>query len=120
MGEHHVLYRRPACFNQTKCLSKTLKVAESNKIYVRLTAVRELVPIASGQELERASAARLALQGLSDDDSRMVRAAFTAALEETQVQLSTDVVDLGGLPPRVQQRWLKLRSWVVRSPQRPR
>ncbi|MEV6298552.1 caspase family protein [Actinoplanes sp. NPDC051861] len=62
---------------------------------VRLTAVRELAPLVSGTDLMRATAARLALADMEDDDSRSVSTEAAAVLAETAVRVTPDVVDLG-------------------------
>ncbi|XVU26686.1 YncE family protein [Actinoplanes sp. CA-054009] len=61
----------------------------------RLSAVEELSRLAWGADLETASAARLALQQMMDDDSRSVSAAAAAALERTAVRLAPERVDFG-------------------------
>lgn len=53
----------------------------------RLAAVNELAGMAAGSHLARAAAARLALEGLVDDDSRRVSASAVDALHDTKVHL---------------------------------
>jgi YVTN family beta-propeller protein len=65
----------------------------------RLTAVDELSRIASGADLAMAVAARRALEGLTQDDSRSVSAAAAAALERTAIRLRPDRVDFGQIAP---------------------
>ena len=65
----------------------------------RLTGVDELTRIATGADLAMASAARLALTRLSQDDSRSVATAAAAALERTAVRLHPEHVDFGPVPP---------------------
>ncbi|HEV7961778.1 MAG TPA: YncE family protein [Actinoplanes sp.] len=65
----------------------------------RLTGVDELARLANGADLAMAAAARLALEGLTQDDSRSVAAAAAAALERTAVRLYPDRVDFGQVPP---------------------
>jgi hypothetical protein len=64
-------------------------------VEVRLTAVRMLEQLARGDDLPRATAARIAFSGLADDDSRRVSTAASTALQETALQLSVESVDLG-------------------------
>jgi YVTN family beta-propeller protein len=64
----------------------------------RLTGVDELTRLASGADLAMAAAARQALRGLTEDDSRSVAAAAAAALERTAVRLDPDRVDFGQVP----------------------
>ena len=61
----------------------------------RLMGVGELARLANGADLAVAAAARLALQLLTEDDSRSVAAAAAAALERTAVRLNPDRVDFG-------------------------
>ncbi|WP_433375734.1 beta-propeller fold lactonase family protein [Actinoplanes sp. CA-142083] len=65
----------------------------------RLTAVDELARIAAGADLGMASAARRALEGLTQDDSRSVSAAAATALERTAIRLRPDRVDFGQIAP---------------------
>ncbi|MGK5678843.1 caspase, EACC1-associated type [Actinoplanes sp. URMC 104] len=64
---------------------------------VRMTAVRELAPIAGGENLERAAAAFPVLEELVDDDSRMVSAGATTVLDRTRVRLARESIDLGAV-----------------------
>ncbi|MFG1989931.1 YncE family protein [Actinoplanes sp. NPDC048988] len=61
----------------------------------RLSGVETLARLAWGADLETASAARLALQRMMDDDSRSVSAAAATALEQTAVRLDPERVDFG-------------------------
>ncbi|GAA0490290.1 hypothetical protein Ade02nite_24160 [Paractinoplanes deccanensis] len=61
----------------------------------RLSAVEQLAELAWGADLAAAAAARQALQGMMDDDSRSVSAAAAAALERTAVRLDPDRIDFG-------------------------
>jgi uncharacterized caspase-like protein len=77
---------------------------ESRLASIRLGAVQELEPLLRGKHAGLALAARLALQYLTDDDSRTVSAAATAALgiEEPpaalpRLELSTTSVKFGPL-----------------------
>jgi YVTN family beta-propeller protein len=65
----------------------------------RLTGVDELARLANGADLAMAAASRLALERLTQDDSRSVAAAAAAALERTAVRLYPDRVDFGRVPP---------------------
>jgi YVTN family beta-propeller protein len=65
----------------------------------RLTGVDELTRIATGADLAMASAARMALTRLAQDDSRSVATAAAAALERTAVRLHPDQIDFGPVPP---------------------
>jgi YVTN family beta-propeller protein len=65
----------------------------------RLTGVDELIRIVHGADLTMAAAARQALVRLTEDDSRSVAAAASAALERTTVRLRPDRVDFGQVPP---------------------
>jgi YVTN family beta-propeller protein len=69
----------------------------------RLTGVDELARLASGADLALAAAARLALKRLTDDDSRSVATAATAALERTTVRLNPERVEFGQIPLGTQQ-----------------
>jgi WD40 repeat protein len=64
-------------------------------VEVRLTAVRMLEEIARGDDLPRATAARIAFSELADDDSRRVSMAADRALQETALRLSVETVDFG-------------------------
>lgn len=65
----------------------------------RLTAVDELARLASGADLAMAAAARRALEGLTEDDSRSVSASAAAALERTAIRLRPDRIDFGQIAP---------------------
>jgi len=65
----------------------------------RLTGVDKLARLASGDDLAMAAAARLALQRLTEDDSRSVAATAAAALERTALRLKPDRLDFGEVPP---------------------
>jgi YVTN family beta-propeller protein len=65
----------------------------------RLTAVDDLSRLAGGADLGLAAAARRALEGLTQDDSRSVSAAAAAALERTAIRLRPDRVDFGQIAP---------------------
>jgi YVTN family beta-propeller protein len=65
----------------------------------RLMGVGELAQLATSADLDVAAAARLALQGLAEDDSRSVAAAAATALERTGVRLVPDRVDFGLVSP---------------------
>ena len=76
---------------------------------VRAAAVQELARLLRGRHAGLALAARLALEQLTDDDSRTVAAAATAALgapapgppapARPELALSATVIDLGTAPP---------------------
>lgn len=65
----------------------------------RLAAVDELTRIAGGADLAMAAAARQALEGLTQDDSRSVSAGAAAALERTGIRVRPDRVDFGQVAP---------------------
>ena len=65
----------------------------------RLSAVEQLARLAHAADLDQAAEARLALRHLTEDDSRSVAAAASAALERSAVRLSPDLVDFGQVPP---------------------
>ncbi|HEX5201945.1 MAG TPA: YncE family protein [Actinoplanes sp.] len=65
----------------------------------RLAAVDELARLAAGPDLAVAVAARRALEGLTQDDSRSVSAAAATALERTAIRLRPDRVDFGQVAP---------------------
>jgi YVTN family beta-propeller protein len=65
----------------------------------RLAIVDQLGQFSAGADLALAAAARDALQHLTEDDSRSVAAAASAALERTAVRLSPDRIDFGQVPP---------------------
>lgn len=65
----------------------------------RLMGVGELAQLATSADLAVAADARLALQHLTEDDSRSVAAAAAAALGRTAVRLNPDRVDFGQVPP---------------------
>jgi elongation factor Tu len=69
---------------------------ESDATWVRAAAVQQLKAALDGRHPGMALAARLALRQLTDDDSRMVSAAATAALEAQPKLVQSDTVaDLG-------------------------
>ena len=89
---------------------------ESRLASVRLGAVQELEPLLHGRHQGFALAARLALEQLTDDDSRAVSAAATAALgaEEPpsvppRLDPSTTLVDFGPLTQHSQSPELSVR-----------
>ena len=69
---------------------------------IRAGAVQELAGMLRGRHAGMALAARLALEQLTDDDSRAVAAAAAAALggpgPPPELELSATVIDLGRLP----------------------
>ena len=65
----------------------------------RLMGVGELAQLATSADLAVAAAARLALQRLAEDDSRIVAAGAATALGRTAVRLNPDRVDFGQVPP---------------------
>jgi YVTN family beta-propeller protein len=65
----------------------------------RLMGVGELAQLATSADLGVAAAARIALQVMTDDDSRSVAAAAATALERTSVRLAPDRVDFGQVAP---------------------
>ncbi len=65
----------------------------------RLAIVDQLAEFSAGGDLTLAAAARDALQQLTQDDSRSVAAAASAALERTAVRLRPDRIDFGQVPP---------------------
>jgi YVTN family beta-propeller protein len=65
----------------------------------RLMGVGELAQLATSTDLDVAAEARLALQVMTEDDSRSVAAAAATALERTAVRLNPDRVDFGQVPP---------------------
>ena len=65
----------------------------------RLMGVGELAQLATSADLDVASAARIALQIMTEDDSRSVAAAAATALERTAVRLTPDRVDFGQVQP---------------------
>ncbi|MEV4639706.1 YncE family protein [Actinoplanes sp. NPDC049548] len=71
----------------------------------RLMGVGELAQLATSADLAVAADARLALQHLTEDDSRSVAAAAAAALGRTAVRIEPERVDFGqvapGTPPLV-------------------
>lgn len=89
---------------------------ESRLASVRLGAVQELEPLLHGRHQGLALAARLTLEQLTDDDSRTVSAAATAALgtEEPptvppRLEPSTTLVDFGRLMQHAQSPELSVR-----------
>jgi uncharacterized caspase-like protein len=92
------------------------KAIESRLASVRLGAVQELEPLLHGRHQGLALAARLTLEQLTDDDSRAVSAAATAALgtEEPppvppRLEPSTTLVDFGPLTQHSQSPELSVR-----------
>jgi YVTN family beta-propeller protein len=65
----------------------------------RLTGVEGLVRIATGDDLELAAVARMALLRMTEDDSRSVATAASTALERTAMHLNPDRIDFGTIPP---------------------
>jgi YVTN family beta-propeller protein len=65
----------------------------------RLAGVEQLAWLVYGADVAVASAARLTLERLTDDDSRTVATAAVVALERTAVRLNPDRVDFGQVPP---------------------
>ncbi|WP_307834664.1 YncE family protein [Paractinoplanes lichenicola] len=61
----------------------------------RLAGIDGLARLAWGADLAMAHAARQALQQMTEDDSRAVSAAATAALERTSVRLDPERIDFG-------------------------
>ncbi|WP_239093473.1 beta-propeller fold lactonase family protein [Paractinoplanes abujensis] len=61
----------------------------------RLAGIDGLARLARGADLTLAHAARQALQQMTEDDSRAVSAAATAALERTSVRLDPERIDFG-------------------------
>ncbi|MEJ3744953.1 caspase family protein [Actinomycetes bacterium KLBMP 9797] len=72
--------------------------------HVRAGAVRELARVARGRHAGLALAARLALQGLADDDSRTVAAAAAAALGAVDQEQATTEAAVPGTPSPLAQR----------------
>jgi hypothetical protein len=64
-------------------------------VEVRLTAVRMLEGLAQESDLSRAAAARLALSGLINDDSRRVSVAVDRALQATALSLGVEALHFG-------------------------
>ncbi len=92
------------------------KAVENRLASVRLGAVQELEPLLHGRHQGLALAARLTLEQLTDDDSRTVSAAATAALgaEEPpsvppRLDPSTTLVDFGPLMQHSQSPELSVR-----------
>ena len=93
---------------------------ESPLAGIRVAAVQELVAVLHGNHAGMALAARLALDQLSEDNSRTVAAAATAALgaetplrppmpAQPELVLSATVIDLGRLPQHGQSSERRVR-----------
>ena len=99
------------------------QATESSLAGIRAGAVQELAAVLRGSHAGMALAARLALEQLTNDDSRMVAAAATAALgapppavppapQRAELALSATVIDLGQLPQHGQspERRIQIRD----------
>ena len=107
-GELYVARRSRPVTTPAPLPPEALQAIDSPLAGVRAGAVQELERVLRGSHAGMALAARLALEQLTDDDSRAVAAAAAAALGEPapvphqppppELELSATVIDLGRLP----------------------
>jgi Caspase domain len=106
-GELYIARRSRPVATPAALPAELQQAIESPLAGIRAGAVQELAGVLRGRHAGMALAARLALEQLTDDDSRSVAAAATAALgtpapapapARPELALSASIIDLGRLP----------------------